>query len=76
MFAQTTNQSSQVGALQIEWKLREVVIYIEEETKLPPVVQRVNSVIHWISCSYPVHEICRKTRHNQINIMQSKGKSI
>ena len=42
---------------------------------LAPVVQRVDSVIHWISC-YPEDEICRKTRYSHMKFTQNKGKSV
>ena len=42
---------------------------------LAPVVQRVDSVICWISC-YPVDEIGGKTRYSRLNLMQIKGKSV
>ena len=40
-----------------------------------PVVQRVDWIIHWISC-YSVDEICRKTQYSHMNLIQNEGKSV
>ena len=43
-----------------------------------PIVQRVDSVINWISC-YPVDELCTnlgKTGYSHINRVQNEGKGI
>ena len=39
------------------------------------VVQRVGSVINWISC-YPVEEICTEIRNSHMNLLQNESKGI